>query len=153
MDHPRRLLATVSTHVLIVSPETRRLLLVRLAYGDHRHRKWALPGGFVDAGEGLETALLREVREEVGLTLSAPRQVGVNSFLEQSHPHVGFLFHTDSWRGEVVPGSREILETLWADEATFARLFLDNELAYPEMAQQVECLGWRVPARPVVDGE
>ena len=32
-----------------------------------------LPGGFVDPGESLETAVLREVHEEIGLHLSAPR--------------------------------------------------------------------------------
>lgn len=40
---------------------------------------WALPGGFVDYGESLETAALREAAEETGLQLRDLRQFGAYS--------------------------------------------------------------------------
>jgi 8-oxo-dGTP pyrophosphatase MutT (NUDIX family) len=46
-----------------------RVLLVRRADDG----SWAMPGGWVDPGETPERAVVREVAEETGLRVSAPR--------------------------------------------------------------------------------
>ncbi len=50
---------------------------------------WALPGGFVDYGESLETAAVREAKEETGLDVRLIRQ-----FHTYSDPSRDPRFHT-----------------------------------------------------------
>ncbi len=50
---------------------------------------WALPGGFVDYGESLEAAVVREAKEETGVEL-----IGLKQFHTYSEPNRDPRFHT-----------------------------------------------------------
>ena len=56
--------------VALIAPDGRVLMHKRAAGGDHAGL-WEFPGGKVEAGESPQEAAVREIAEELGLTLSA----------------------------------------------------------------------------------
>ncbi len=75
---------------------------------------WALPGGFVDEGEKLEAAAVREAKEETGLDVTL-----VEQFLAYSDPRRDPRRHTIS----TVFIGRALGEPVGGDDAAQARAF------------------------------
>ena len=84
-----------------------RVLMIRSPRGD-----WEFPGGQVEEGEDLVTALQREVREETGLTVKVSRLAGVYSNIK-SHI-VMFDFLCELVSGELQT-STESLVVEWVE--------------------------------------
>jgi ADP-ribose pyrophosphatase YjhB (NUDIX family) len=59
----------------IITDPAGRLLLIKRGH-EPEAGSWSLPGGRIEPGESDEQALLREVREETGLTVTAGQLVG-----------------------------------------------------------------------------
>jgi ADP-ribose pyrophosphatase YjhB (NUDIX family) len=75
LDYPRPSVA-VDTAVLTVSGGDVCVLLVKRLESD-QHGKWALPGTFLRERETLADAVLRSLREKVGISGRVPRQLQV----------------------------------------------------------------------------
>jgi 8-oxo-dGTP diphosphatase len=104
--------------VVIALPGDRVVLVRR----KHPPPGWALPGGFVDEGETLEAAAVREAREETGLAVTL-----VDLLYVYSDPRRDPRRHTLS----AVYVGRADGEPAGGDDAAEARAFRWSELPSP----------------------
>lgn len=105
---------------------------------DVNHDKWIGVGGHFEADETPEECLLREVKEETGLTLENYRLRGVITFLcDHWQTEYMFLFTADQFSGELTDCDEGTLEwirkedvyklPIWEGDKIFFRLLEEQE--------------------------
>ncbi len=95
--------------VVLARDDQGRLLYIRRNHEPAMYR-WAWPSGFVDAGERVEDAAAREVREETGIEVEVGSLLGVWSTTGEQV--VVIAYRADAVGGWLKPGP-EALAAAW----------------------------------------
>ncbi len=123
----------LNTTLCYIEQDDAYLLLHRVKKeNDLNQGKWIAPGGKFQEGESPEDCVLREVKEETGLTLTAYRYRGVVTFVSDCwEGELMHLFTADGFDGTLTDCDEGVLK--WVRKSVFAalpqwdgdRIFLD----------------------------
>ena len=127
---PQRLVCTACGFIFYLDPKLSVIVVIPLDGGVVMVRRsiepgyglWVVPGGFVDLGEVVEDALVRETQEETLLTVRPIRLLNIYSYPD--HRTVIAAYLTEYVSGELTAG----------DETLEARVFGLKEIPWPKIA-------------------
>ncbi len=112
----------INSTLCYIERDRQYLMLHRIKKeNDLNHDKWIGVGGRFEKDESPEECLLREVREETGLTLDRWRFRGVITFISNEwETEYMYLFTADRYHGEMIECDEGVLE--WVDQEKIAQL-------------------------------
>ncbi|MCQ2558904.1 MAG: 8-oxo-dGTP diphosphatase [Oscillospiraceae bacterium] len=128
-----------NTSLCYIEQDGRYLMLHRTKKeNDENHDKWIGIGGKFEPGESPEECMLREAREETGLTLHSWRYRGIVTFVsDQWGTEYMHLFTSSDFSGTLIDCDEGVLEwidrdellrlTLWEGDRIFLKLLRTDE--------------------------
>ncbi len=90
------------TVLCLVHTETEILLQNRIKKD---WKGFTLPGGHIEKNESIVDAVIREIKEETGLTIYHPKLCGIKQFPMDHGRYLVFLFETKEFTGTLVSSS------------------------------------------------
>lgn len=100
--------------VLCLIQDGNRVLLQNRVKNDWKG--YTLPGGHVEADESFVDAVVREMKEETGLSIKNPRIVGIKHFPMENGRYIVLLFKATEFEGTVVSSEEGEMEWISLDD-------------------------------------
>ena len=96
---------------------------------DRQKKDWpgiTFPGGHVEEGESFADAVIREVKEETGLTVFSPTLCGIKDWYEDGSRYAVLLYKATRFEGELV--SSEEGRVWWEEFGNLKNLKLSLDM-------------------------
>jgi 8-oxo-dGTP diphosphatase len=127
----------VTVDAILISKQNSVLLIER---GREPFKgKWALPGGFIDMDEPLETACMRELEEETGIRISELKQFKAFGAVDRDPRHrtISVIFYAFTEDKIIALAGDDAAKAQWFPLDQLPELAFDHQLILEEFKEEV----------------
>ena len=123
-----RATSTILTNLCLIEDCTSNKVV--LQYRSPEKNNWsgyAFPGGHIEEGESLVESVIREIKEETGLTISNPQLAAVKNWqLEDGTRYIVFCYKATEFTGQL--RSSDEGEVSWVEKDQLEKLDLSYDM-------------------------
>lgn len=121
--------STILTNLCLIEDTSTNKVVLQYR-SPERYKKWsgyAFPGGHIEEGESIAESVIREVYEETGLTITAPKLVAVKDWEpDEGGRYIVFCYKATRFSGQL--RSSEEGEVSWVEKDQLEKLDLSYDM-------------------------